>query len=84
MRIFRFNVIQAFNTFIGQVSPIALQNVNWKFYILFICLNFFDFIAVLFFFPETKGTSSCCFVAKLCLIRLFRKNTGGDERSLWR
>ncbi|KAF9442102.1 general substrate transporter [Macrolepiota fuliginosa MF-IS2] len=45
----------AFNTFIGQVSPIALKNVNWKFYMLFIALNFFDFLAVLFFFPETKG-----------------------------
>lgn len=45
----------AFNTFIGQVSPIALQNVGWKFYMLFICLNFADFLAVLFFFPETKG-----------------------------
>ncbi|KAJ3573126.1 hypothetical protein NP233_g2626 [Leucocoprinus birnbaumii] len=45
----------AFNTFIGQVSPIALDNVNWKFYMLFICLNFVDFLAILFFFPETKG-----------------------------
>ncbi|KXN88486.1 High-affinity glucose transporter [Leucoagaricus sp. SymC.cos] len=45
----------AFNTFIGQVSPIALDNVNWKFYMLFISLNFVDFLAILFFFPETKG-----------------------------
>ncbi|KAL9714372.1 hypothetical protein Ac2012v2_002684 [Leucoagaricus gongylophorus] len=45
----------AFNTFIGQVSPIALQNVGWRFYILFICLNFVDFVAIFLFFPETKG-----------------------------
>jgi len=45
----------AFNTFIGQVSPLAIKNVNWKFYILFICLNFVDFLLILFFFPETKG-----------------------------
>ncbi|EKM78126.1 hypothetical protein AGABI1DRAFT_114945 [Agaricus bisporus var. burnettii JB137-S8] len=47
----------AFNTFIGQVSPLALQNVNWKYYMLFVCLNFVDFILILLFFPETKGRS---------------------------
>lgn len=55
VRYLKAQLEQAFNTFIGQVSPIALQNVGWRFYMLFICLNFVDFIAIFFFFPETKG-----------------------------
>ncbi|EPQ52878.1 general substrate transporter [Gloeophyllum trabeum ATCC 11539] len=45
----------AFNVLFSQVSPIAMKNVGWKFYILFVCLNAFDFLVILFFFPETKG-----------------------------
>lgn len=26
----------AFNTMIGQVTPIALTNIGWKYYILFV------------------------------------------------
>lgn len=45
----------AFNVLLGQVSPMAMDNVGWKFYLLFICLNLFDFLVILFVFPETKG-----------------------------
>ncbi|TFK45873.1 general substrate transporter [Heliocybe sulcata] len=45
----------AFNVLFSQVSPIAMKNIGWKFYILFVCLNAFDFIVILLFFPETKG-----------------------------
>ncbi|KJA22939.1 hypothetical protein HYPSUDRAFT_40448 [Hypholoma sublateritium FD-334 SS-4] len=45
----------AFNTLLSQVSPLGIQKVGWKFYILFIVLNFVDFVAIWMFFPETKG-----------------------------
>jgi len=45
----------AFNTMIGQVAPLGLARVQWKFYILFVCLNMIDFIIIALFFPETKG-----------------------------
>jgi sugar porter (SP) family MFS transporter len=45
----------AFNTLLGQVAPIGIQRVGWKFYILFILLNFVDCILIALFFPETKG-----------------------------
>ncbi|KAG6841475.1 hypothetical protein C0991_010663 [Blastosporella zonata] len=40
---------------IGQISPIAMANIGWKFYMLFVCLNLVDLIAIILFFPETKG-----------------------------
>ncbi|KAF8150613.1 general substrate transporter [Crassisporium funariophilum] len=45
----------AFNTLIGQVSPLGIAKVQWKFYMLFVCLNFVDLILITMFFPETKG-----------------------------
>ncbi|TFK40034.1 sugar transporter [Crucibulum laeve] len=47
----------AFNTMIGQVSPLGMANVKWKFYLLFVFLNLVDFFIILVFFPETKGKS---------------------------
>jgi len=44
----------AFNTMIGQVAPLGLARVQWKFYLVFVCLNFVDFIIIALFFPETK------------------------------
>ena len=45
----------AFNVLFSEVSPIAMSNVAWKFYVLFIALNFVSFVVILLFFPETKG-----------------------------
>ncbi|KAF8072066.1 general substrate transporter [Lyophyllum atratum] len=45
----------AFNTLLGQVSPLAMTNVQWKFYMLFVALNLVDFSIIAVFFPETKG-----------------------------
>jgi len=47
----------AFNTMIGQVSPLAMTNITWKYYLLFVCLNFVDLGVIAFVFPETKGKS---------------------------
>ncbi|KAG6868675.1 hypothetical protein C0993_012178 [Termitomyces sp. T159_Od127] len=40
---------------IGQVAPIGMSKVSWKFYMLFVALNFVDMIIIALFFPETKG-----------------------------
>ncbi|KAH9945007.1 general substrate transporter [Epithele typhae] len=45
----------AFNVLFSQVSNIAIVNISWKYYIIFICLNAIDFVIIAFFFPETKG-----------------------------
>ncbi|KAI5118100.1 hypothetical protein M0805_005207 [Coniferiporia weirii] len=45
----------ALNVLFSEASPIAMANVAWKFYVLFIVLNFVSFITILVFFPETKG-----------------------------
>lgn len=47
-----------FNILFSQVSNLAINNISWKFYLLFIILNFIDFIIIALFFPETKGTLS--------------------------
>lgn len=38
-----------------QVSPMAMTNVTWRFYMLFVALNLVDFVIITLFFPETKG-----------------------------
>ncbi|TRM65012.1 general substrate transporter [Schizophyllum amplum] len=45
----------AFNTLLSQVSPIAMNNITYKFYIVFVVLNFVDLIIITLTFPETKG-----------------------------
>jgi len=47
----------AFNTMIGQVTPIALAAVGWKYYILFILCDVCNAAFFYFFLPETKGLS---------------------------
>lgn len=39
-------------------SPVALQNLKWKYYLVFICLDIMWFFVVLILYPETKGTLS--------------------------
>ncbi|KAK3675012.1 hypothetical protein LTR78_004945 [Recurvomyces mirabilis] len=43
----------AFNTMIGQVTPIAMKNIGWKFYILFVVCNFTNAIFFWAIQPET-------------------------------
>ncbi|EKM58415.1 uncharacterized protein PHACADRAFT_252717 [Phanerochaete carnosa HHB-10118-sp] len=47
----------AFNVLFSQVSNLALNNVSWRYYLLFIILNAIDFVVIALFFPETKGKS---------------------------
>ncbi|KAK0495018.1 general substrate transporter [Armillaria luteobubalina] len=45
----------AFNVLFSQVSTLSLEDIGWKYYMVFVCLNLFDFVVILFLFPETKG-----------------------------
>lgn len=43
-----------FNTMIGQVTPIALNHVGWRYYILFVVCNFTNAIFFWATLPETR------------------------------
>ena len=46
----------AFNTMIGQCTPIAISHIGgWKFYIVFCVCNFTNAIFFWLFMPETAG-----------------------------
>jgi sugar porter (SP) family MFS transporter len=45
----------AFNTMIGQVTPIAIASIGWQFYIVFIVCNLTSALFFWAFLPETKG-----------------------------
>ena len=45
----------AFNTMIGQVTPIAVQAIGWKYYLVFIICNAINGVVFWAFLPETKG-----------------------------
>ena len=45
----------AFNTMIGQVTPIAVAAIGWKYYIVFIICNVTNGLFFWAFLPETKG-----------------------------
>ncbi|KAI0707119.1 general substrate transporter [Earliella scabrosa] len=45
----------AFNVLFSQVSNIAITNISWRYYLVFIVLNAVDFFIITLFFPETKG-----------------------------
>jgi uncharacterized membrane protein YwzB len=46
--------ILIFNNF---VTPIAMENISWKFYIVFCVVLAIQIVVEYFFFPETKGLS---------------------------
>jgi membrane protein DedA with SNARE-associated domain len=45
----------AFNTMIGQVTPIAISAIGWKYYIIFIVCNAGNGLFLWAFLPETTG-----------------------------
>ena len=42
---------------LSQITPLALENVGWKYYALFIATNFAAAFVYFFWLPETKGKS---------------------------
>ena len=47
----------AFNTMVGQVTPIAVAAIGWKYYVVFVVCNFVNGAVFWAFLPETKGLS---------------------------
>jgi hypothetical protein len=47
----------AFNTMIGQVTPVALAKIEWRYYILFIVCDITNALFFYLFLPETKGVT---------------------------
>lgn len=47
----------AFNTMIGQVTPVALAAVGWRYYLLFVICDVTNALFFYIFLPETKGLS---------------------------
>ncbi|KAL4920917.1 general substrate transporter [Aspergillus aurantiobrunneus] len=45
----------AFNTMIAEVTPVALESIAWRYYILFIVCDFANALFFYLFLPETKG-----------------------------
>ncbi|PSK53824.1 High-affinity glucose transporter [Elsinoe australis] len=45
----------AFNTMIGQVTPVAVAAIGWKYYLVFIICNATNGLFFWAFLPETKG-----------------------------
>lgn len=45
----------AFNTMVGQVTPIAISAIGWKFYVIFIVCNFTNGLFMWAFLPETTS-----------------------------
>ena len=44
----------AFNTMIGQVTPIAMDTIGYRYYFLFVICNFMNAVFFWLFLPETK------------------------------
>lgn len=44
----------AFNTMIGQITPIAMERITYRFYFIFLICNFTNAIFFWVFLPETK------------------------------
>jgi len=38
-----------------EITPVGIQNIGWKLYIVFCILNWASIIVVWFFYPETSG-----------------------------
>lgn len=41
----------------GFANPVALQNIGWRYYIVFVCIIAASIVLIYFTFPETKGLS---------------------------
>ncbi|KAK9854854.1 hypothetical protein MYU51_003045 [Penicillium brevicompactum] len=48
-----FNWLSVFA--VVKLTPIAIQNINWRVFVIFAVLNFLWIPIVFFFYPETKG-----------------------------
>ena len=45
--------------FIVQITPISINNIGWKTYIIFAVINAAFLPPIYFFYPETKVSTAC-------------------------
>ena len=46
-----------FNFLIAEVTPIGINNIGWRYYLVYLCICVSAVITFFFFFPETRGRS---------------------------
>lgn len=46
---------RAASTFGGQVNPIGLEDIKWKYLLVYVCFLCFEIVFIYFLFPETFG-----------------------------
>ncbi|KAB8235730.1 general substrate transporter [Aspergillus alliaceus] len=46
-----------FNFLVAEVTPQAMRNIGYRYYIVYACINAFSFVVFYLFYPETKGRS---------------------------
>lgn len=46
-----------FNFLVAEITPIAFNNIGWRYFLVYCCLNAAFVPTVYFFFPETAGRS---------------------------
>ncbi|CRG91075.1 hypothetical protein PISL3812_08123 [Talaromyces islandicus] len=55
------NIMQIASTctliFNGYANPVAMETINWRYYIVYCCVTAAEIVIVYFFFPETKSRS---------------------------
>ncbi|KAK0391277.1 hypothetical protein NLU13_0778 [Sarocladium strictum] len=43
-----------FNFLVAEVTPHAMKNIGYKYYIVYACITLFTFVVIYFFYPETQ------------------------------
>ena len=63
-----------------------MNNIRWKYYVIFIILNAIDFTIILFFFPETKGINYLQLTKLWCSQTLvpYRTDSRRNGETIWR
>lgn len=44
-----------FNFLVAEITPAAMTNLGWRYYIVYACISGFAFVVFYVFYPETKG-----------------------------
>lgn len=46
-----------FNFLIAEITPIGIDNIGWRYYLVYLCICISATVTFFFFFPETRGRS---------------------------
>ena len=47
-----------FNFLVAEVTPVAFDNIGWKYYLVYTCTNSLSFVVFYLFAPESKCSST--------------------------